>query len=395
MRPVKPILLALLSGALLSIPLTLVAGPRFAQGDVTVQGTLQITDSSRVSPRANSSSDTIYAFIPSVSWVRESNRMNLRSSLSAPMRRYDKNDSLDSNSLQFSLSGELPFGSGPKLSGSWGFNYFDGVRQSFLTNSNLQSETINFTTSADYIIQRHLSFRARATHNERDNSGIDSQFTNANTTTLFAAGLHARQLIKGRIGLYAEYQIQTRKTDRGLVNFGVDDTDDGINFGITGQILPEHLFPKLEADLSFGFTSTSGSDRNASTNQGRKNRLTLNGSLKYPANPKTNVALTFNRSLAVTDDDRTVEQSNLSLSLNYSPRPKLGFVTSIGVQSNDFIYDTTSRNDDVFTAAISARYSIRTNWSTSLSYNYRDSKSNIVISDYNSAQLTLSTTLSY
>lgn len=396
MLPPKQTQLALLCGAFLSIIAPLQAGPRFAQGEVTFQGTVQVTETSRVSPTFNSSSDTIFAFIPAISYNRESNRMNLKANISAPIRRYDKNDYLDSDSLQMGISGELPFGNGPRLSGTWGATYFDGVQESFLTNRNLQTETFGINTSADYILKRRLSLRARASHTERDSSGIDSAYTNANTTTVFAAGLHARELIKGRIGLYAEYQIQKRKTDRGLIDYLVDDSDDGLNFGITGQILPEHLFPKLEADLSFGFNSSSASDNvNSNANSGRRDRLTLNGSLKYPANPKTNVALNYSRNLSITDDDRTVEQSQINLSLDYTPRQKLAFVTSVGLQNNDFIYDEESRSDDVLTAAISARYSIRSNWSTALSYNYRDSSSNVAISDYDSAQLTLSTTLSY
>ncbi|MDQ8198395.1 outer membrane beta-barrel protein [Pelagicoccus enzymogenes] len=397
MKPLSLTSLALIGAALLTPATHLLAGPRFAGGDVTVQGTVSITESSRVSPNSNAGSDTIYGFTPAISYTRESNRMNLEGSLSFPVRRYDNNDSLDSDSISFNLGGEIPFGAGPKLSGNWGVNYFDGVRESFLTNQNLDSETFSVSAYADYLLQRRLSFRTRASYNDRSNDGVFGSFSSANTTTLFAAGLHARELIRGRIGMYAEYQIQERKTD--FITIGdeaVDDTDDGLNFGITGQILPERLFPKLDADLSFGFTSTSVNDRvNSRPDSGNSNRLTLNGKLGYPMNAKTNVALTYNRNLEVTDDDRTVERSQVNLAVDYTPQPKLGFVASIGMSSNDYIYDVDSRNDDVFTATFSTRYSIRSNWSANLSYNYRDSSSNQAISDYDSSQITLSTTVSY
>ncbi len=396
MSPLKPTSLALLCGALLTTVSSLDAGPRFASGDVTLQGTLSVTDSNRVSPNSNAGGDTIIGFTPAISYTRESNRMNMEANLSFPMRRYDKNEYLDSDSLNFGMSGEIPFGTGPRLSGNWGVNYFDGVQSSFLTNRNLDTQTLSLNAYADYVLQRRLSFRTRASYTDRSSDGIDTVFTNANTTTVFAAGLHARELIRGRIGLYAEYQVQKRQTDRGLINQAVDDTDGGLNFGITGQILPERLFPKLEADLSFGFNSSSASDRSSvSSSRGRDNRLTLNGKLAYPANAKTNVALTFSRNLSVTDDDRTVESSQVNLLVDYTPRQKLTFAASIGMQSNDFIYDETSRNDDVVTTNLSARYSIRSNWSTSLAYNYRDSQSNQAISDYNSSQLVLSTTFTY
>ncbi len=394
MKPFHPASLALLCGALFTTTASLQAGPRFASGDVTFQGTLSVTDSSRVSPNAFSSGDTIYSFTPSVNYSRESNRMNLNASLSAPMRRYDSNDALDSNNIQFSLSGEVPFGANPRLSGSWNVNYHQGIQSSFLTNQNLDTTSTNLSINTNYRLRNKLSIRATASSQQRSNSGINSNFVNDNETDSYSIGLQGHNLV-GSIGGYVTYQVQNRKTTLGQIDQSVDNKDDGLNFGITGQILPERLFPKLDADLSFSFASTEGSDRNYSQSGGRNNRLTFNGSLRYPANPKTDIALTMRRSLGVTDDDRTVEQTNFNLSTTYSPRPKLGFTASVGVTSSDFIYDDTERSDDAFTTSLSARYSIRRNWSCSLGYNLRNSSSNVQISDYSSSQLTLSTTLTY
>lgn len=403
MKLPKSVTLLLPVAACLSTATFLEAGPRFAGGDLTFRGTVAATDSSRVSPNANSGSDTILSFTPAIDFLRESNRMNLSASLSFPMRRYDENDALDSDSIDFSMNGEIPFGTSPKLTGDWGINYFDGVRdlfesgnESFLTNRSLDTETIDLSAYADYVLKNRLSFRARARYSDRSSTGVDTVFSNANTTTLFAAGLHARELIRGRIGLYAEYQIQDRKTDRGLINQGVDDTDDGLNFGITGQILPERLFPKLEADLSFGYTSTSASDRfNTIRDNGRRDRLTLDGRLAYPANAKTNVTLTYRRNLNVTDDDRTVESSNINFSVDYTQSQKLAFITSVGIRTNDFIFDNNNRKDDILTASFNTRYTIRTNWFANLSIDHRNSDSNEALSDYDSTRVTLSTTFAY
>ncbi|EDY80848.1 hypothetical protein VDG1235_465 [Verrucomicrobiia bacterium DG1235] len=395
MRLPKPTTLALLCGAILSTLSPLSAGPRFANGDVTLQGTLQVTESSRVSPRSDSSSDTIYAFIPTLRYVRESSRINLNADLSLPMRRYESNDSLDSNSVNFNLSGNVPFGTGPRLSGSWQLSYLQGIRASYLTNRNLDSTNFRASLSSNYRLRNKISLRSGATFSDRSSNGVSSTFVNENESTTYYIGLQANQIV-GTIGAYVDYRIYNRKTTLGQINQNIDDSDDGINFGVTGQLLPERWFPKLDADLSFGFASTEGRGNNSTGgSSGRNNRLTLEGHLRYPATPKSNVALTFRRSLAVTDDDRTVEQSRVNLSIDYTPRQKLSFATTVGIQSNDFIYDSTARNDDVLTASISARYSIRSNWFTTLSYNFRDSASNVVLSDYNSSQLSLSTTLSY
>ncbi|MBK1875410.1 outer membrane beta-barrel protein [Pelagicoccus mobilis] len=389
------LLICVLSGIAAFATTITQAGPRVAGGDLTILGTVEVTETDRASPNATSSSDTIFRFTPAFNWARESNRMALSSSLSFPMSRYEDNDALDSDSISFSLNGEMPFGNGPKLSGDWGISYFDGVQASYFTNQNLDSEDFSANAYIDYLLQRKLSFRSRISYQDRSSNGIERISSNDHKTTLFAAGLHSRDFIRGRIGLYAEYVIQERKTNSNQQNEGIDDTDDGLNFGITGQILPERLFPKLDADLSFGFTSTGVDSSNSNTNSGDENRLTLNGRLAYPFNPKTNVALTYNRNLDITDDDQTVESSTFELSLDYTPKQKLSFVSAIAFESNDYIYDINSRNDDVFRFSFGANYSIRSNWFASFSIDHRDSSSNNAISDYDSTQFTLSTTIQF
>lgn len=371
------------------------AGPRFASGDVTFSGTVQISETSRVSPNANSSSDTIYSFTPSIRYNRESARMNLNASLSAPFRRYDSNDSLDSNNIDFSVNGEIPFGANPRLSGSWNAQYFQGVRSSFLTNRNLDSETTSLSLNSNYRLRNKFSIRATASSQERSNSGIDSTFSNDNKTTSYSLGVQGHDLV-GTIGGYVTYRVQKRETILGQINQAVDNKDDGLNFGLTGQILPERWFPQLDADLSFSFTSAEvGRNNRQNSNSDRNNRLVFNGRLGYPLNPKTNVSLSFSRNLDVTDDDRTVESTSINLSATYNPRPKLGLSASLGLRSSDFIFDTTARNDDALTASLSARYSIRQNWFASLSLNSRDSSSNLEISDYSSSVISLSSTIQY
>lgn len=373
------------------------AGVRVAKGEIQVRATAEIMETDRVSPRADSNSDTVYTFTPTLSYLQESSKLNINANLSLPYTRYDSSSELDSNAIRFSLSGNVPYGAGPRLSGNWSVNYFDGVQANYLTNRNTQSETFSASVSSNYQLQNKLSLRSSLGHNERSTSNVGlniNPFANENTTTYWSAGVHAREIL-GRVGVYVDYRLQKRETNFGAINGGVDDIDDGINFGITGQILPERLFPKLEADLSFGFTSSEANDSFSSIQVSKQQRLTLNGSLVYPANPKTDVALTYNRDLMVTDDDRTVEQGNLNLSIQYKPAQKLSFSGSVGLQSNDYIYDIGGRNDDAIIFNLTTHYAIRTNWTANISYNYRNSESDFAISDYNSSQLSISSTVSY
>lgn len=390
----KQTTLTLLCGALLLNPTLVNSKPRPFGGDLTFRATARYSETSRVSPRADSRSDSVYSLIPAISYSLESNRLNLRSSLSFPMTRYDSTTSLDSNSINFSLSGNVPFDTGPKLTGSWRVNYNQGVQSNFLSNQNLDSTTSLVSLNSNYRLRNRLSLRSGLSFSDRSSSGIDSNFRNENQTLAYSAGIHARDLI-GTIGAYADYRIQIRETKSGSIeNENVNAKDDGINFGLTGQLLPERLFPKLDADLSFGFTSSEPRNSATSTNS-RNNRLNLNGRLSYPASSKTDVSFTIRRNLDITDDDRTVESQQMSLSLSYRPRPKLSLESSVGLSEYKFLFETTDRSDEALTASLTGSYKIRNYWSASASYNYRDSSSNVSLSNYNTSQFSLSTTLSY
>lgn len=380
--------MALLVGVLLSTLPILEAGPIIAGGELNVEGTVSYSDTNKIAPRAYSPSDTYLTFTPTLRYTKESTTSTFNAFLSAPIRRYDENAFLDSDSLIFDIGSELPFGSGQKLTGSWNVSYFDGVKENYDSNRNLDTESLNINVNADLLLRNQLTLRARANYRDRSNKGIvdsldiESGYSNDNTSDSYSIGLHARELIRGRMGAYAEYRIQNRKTQNG----SIDEDDDGLNFGITGQILPERLFPKLEADLSFGFASVK---RNGTSNS----RMTLNGVLAYPANSKTNVSLNYRKNFDITDDDQSIERGTLSLAVDYTPQPKLTLALETGIENKDYFNDTSGRKDDMWTFETRASYSIRTNWLTTLSFNYRDNASQEILRDYSYGTVTLSTTV--
>ena len=369
------------------------AGILIARGELNASATAQIAQTERANPRAGSPSDTIFSVTPALRYHREGARLDLNSSLALPIRRYDENSYLDSEGIDFNLGGTVPYTPGTRLSGSWGIDYFEGVRASYLTNRNLDQERLDAYINSDIQIRSNYSLRANLRHADRSSSGVQEFYANANEITRFALGVHAHN-IRGRFGAYVDYFIQDRKTTRSLDEINVDSTDDGINFGLTGQILPERLFPNLDAELSFGYSSTEGGGINR-INADRRNRLVFNGSLRYPATPKTNVSLNFSRSLDVSDDDRDVERTRVDLGVNYSPSQRLGFGANLGYNQNDFLTIGESREDDVLLFGLNASYVIRNNWTANAFYNLRDSSSNVRISDYSNSMFGVSTTVSY
>ena len=196
----------------------------------------------------------------------------------------------------------------------------------------------------------------------------------------------------GSANAYIDYRFQKRETIGGFQNDGIDDIDEGIRFGMNGQILPERLFPKLEADLSFGF-SKSEDFRDSG---GNDDFLIISGSLMYPATPKTNVAFNVSRNLSVSNLDQNVEQFTTSLTLNQNPRQNLNFNWSIGYEVNDFGFSQTTttpnRKDTTLFANGTVNFIFSSPWFATLGANFRDTESNDLFRDYSSTTFFLSTT---
>jgi len=385
----------LFAGTSLSWLNLLSAGPIIAGGELNFQASAAVTESSRVVPQVNSPSDFSYTFTPALLYSRDKGDLQVEGQLSVAIRRYVDNAQFDSDTINLQLQGELPFSSGAKITGTWSVNYFDGIEASSLINRNLDLEYLDLDLQSDYAFGRRLSLRTRARYRERSSKGIGDGFQNENLYTILSAGLHARELIRGRVGVYAEYQVSERERTSGFIDEDTDFQEAGANFGLTGQLLPEQLFPKLEADISFGFTSNTGADSLRSANNERRNRLVLNGRLAYPANKKTDVTLVYRRSQDVTDDDQTVERTGADLAIEYRPRPRINIYAAATYYQNDFIFNESDRNDEVLDLSLSAAYLLRKDWNASLGIKQRDSNSNIALSDYDATEVILSTTMTF
>ena len=367
------------------------AGAHIARGELNLRGTAAIVFTDRVSPNADSSSDTIYTFTPEINYHREDSRLDLNAELSTPFTRYGSNSVYNSDDINFSMSGKIPYNPASRVSGNWDFGYFNGVESNLLLNRNLDTERLGGSITSNVRFLRKLSLRAGASYYDRSTTGVLTSYQNSNRTTSYEVGIQGHELLFSNVGGYVSYRWQKRETTEGSINSNIDDTDNGINFGVTGQILPERLFPKLDADLSFGIASS----KDIKNRGGRRNHLTLDGSLSYPPTSKTNVTLRYNRNLSVSDDDRTVLASRINLGFQYTPRQRLSFGAQLGQSTNEFLDGETDRTDDRFTAGVNARYLLRPNWSVFTYYNFRDSSSDVAIADYTSSVFGVSTTLSY
>ena len=375
---------------------SLSAGLKTRQGELSFQTTVSIADRGNLGARSASPGDTVFTVTPTLLFSRSEGAGQFNASLSTPFVRYDELDYLDSDDLTFSLSGELPYGSGKRLTGSWNVGYSEQVELDFFTRGNLKTDALTGSLGGDFKLNRKLSLRGSYTYQTQDSQTVVAPDEEGGSGSerrqdSINFGFHAHDLIGG-MGAYVVYEITNRETTFGG---NIDDKDEGINFGLNGQLLPRGLFPNLDADVRFGFKKTEQLEGRGAS----EDRLTLNGSLSQ-AWDKTNLALVFGRDLALTTDDRTVEGSHVGLNFGYRPQSKLGLSAFVRYNIDEFLDGVAleggeQRKDTVTSLGASASYSIRSNWNASLSLSSRSSSSNDERSDFSSTDLSLSSTVSF
>lgn len=365
------------------------AALRLFGGQAALSATAQVSLIEGLEARQGGQGDTTYTFVPTIDYVRDRSRLKLRGNLSMPVTRYSSVREYDSEDTIFTFSGNLPYASGPRLSGGWNVRFFEGVQSDYFLNTQLKRKTFNVGGNAKYRLMRRMSLRTSASYNDTDSESVFGEsFSNTQTTT-YAVGLERSEVFKD-IAIYADYRTRKRES-AGVQGSSIDDTDQSIVFGVNGQILPERLFPKLEADLSFGIATTD----ELSEGGERRNRFTLDGGLSYPATQKTRLSLNFSRGLSVTADDQTVESSNLEFSVQSSPLRSVSLSARVGYTIHEFLSGETAREDKVISTGVDASYAMRRWWRFNVAYTLRSSDSNQRISDFDQSVISASTTFTY
>src|SRR5690606_26118168 len=145
----------------------------------------------------------------------------------------------------FNFSGDLPYATGPRISGGWNISYFDGIQTDYFVNRQVERNQFSVRANGKYRFTRRMLARASASFSDTDTKSIFAEDFSDTKSTVYAVGLERTEVLKG-VNVYADYRLTTRES-AGRQRSALDDTDESVVFGVNGQILPERLFPKLKA----------------------------------------------------------------------------------------------------------------------------------------------------
>src|SRR5690606_10324411 len=130
------------------------AALRILGGQASVQATAQVSRIKGLEARRGGESDTSYAFIPTIDYVRDRSRLQVRGNLSMPVTRYESESAYDSEDVIFNFSGDLPYATGPRISGGWNISYFDGIQTDYLVNRQVERSQFSVRANGGYRFTR-------------------------------------------------------------------------------------------------------------------------------------------------------------------------------------------------------------------------------------------------
>ncbi len=174
-----------------------------------------------------------------------------------------------------------------------------------------------------------------------------------------------------QVGVTADYRLRKLKSS-GDVGFGRDYDNNSFSLGVTGQLLPESQFKKLEAYASVSFQKVDAS--RAGLGGSDRDVLGYDGRLSWEATPTTNVNLLFQNDVENTIDDEPVESSSISLGISKQfSRQATG---SLNIASRDIGYFGSTRRNDSIGVNFNLNYLLNRNWTAGFNLGYEDTDSN-------------------
>jgi len=276
--------------------------------------------------------DTVYTLTPGLIWRRDDARIKINASAQMQFRRHQENTQFDGEYLNADLSINAPFAKGSPMSGSFTASYLENTSVNDLLNQRISSETLQANLRAAYRFRPKISADFKASYVDRSTA-----FYSDTEDRSYAIGATWHELWRN-VNLSLDYRIRKFSTS-GFTGIAADNDEDSFSVSLDGQLLPENLFPKLEATLAFRLQNNTS----LRADEADRQILGFTAGLRWPVRSTTTLAITVNRDFDLAPDDRTTEIINYRFSVDQRVGRKvnLNFGLSM-VDSQTLSIDRTS-----------------------------------------------------
>lgn len=309
-------------------------------------------------------SDYILSVDPTLRWQRE-RRGTMSASLGMNFNMYDEFGEYDSEDLHTDFAFSFPVTEGSPFSGGIDLGYSEQTGVDYYVADRVSTENTNLALNGRYQTGRRLAWRGELAYQDRNASNYSDTIDKS-----AQIGVELVELIR-QVGVTADYRLRKLKSS-GDVGFGRDYDNNSFSLGVTGQLLPESQFKKLEAYASVSFQKVDAS--RAGLGGSDRDVLGYDGRLSWEATPTTNVNLLFQNDVENTIDDEPVESSSISLGISKQfSRQATG---SLNIASRDIGYFGSTRRNDSIGVNFNLNYLLNRNWTAGFNLGYEDTDSN-------------------
>ena len=378
-----------------------------ARGALTLETQASLTYDSYFIGATTVGDDDYYATLrPTLRWVRRAGIAELSASAGVAVIRYDTYDRFDSEDLQAAFRAELPFVDGSRMSGFFDVSYSESTVVDYDVMDRVPTESIRASLLLDYQLGVKTSLTERFSYQKSDRSLYsDQEILTNNLSFVYSDFLHGTSLRLGH-----EF-IRTTSSGINLLNADLDQTSHSVYsslsrplygplrgevtygyrvldrsaqenfigqteskggyFGVTlsGPFLPPSRFPKVQSSASLSYREAPS----LGINDTGQRTLTGDARLAWQARERTSISLAAGRTVDLTANDLSVENTRVSASVEEN----IGIATTVNasLSYNWRKYRGFDRDDRTLNATLSANYQLTRYWSAGASYMYQDNES--------------------
>lgn len=394
------------------------AGIPAGRGEISLDASTSVTYDSNLSGRTNSQDDVYGTFAPRASYARRAGQIGADLSVGISSHRYVDNKRYNSDDLSASAALRLSEKSFQNMTGSVSASYTEGyqINQDIVarikTHATMFDGKFGLTTSPRTRFDANASYlnTQRSTLAASDQKMFNGGLSFAFSDFLDGTGLHLSYAytraessgnnlrgaaIDQNSHLYSLGLSRPLWRDvTGQVNYGyrilnrsAAETAAGVtrqtgtvfSASLRGPFLPTSMFPKIKSHLSISYSSATSPGVNDSS---ASKYVTGDIGLTWAARETTSVTLSASRSQNLASNDLTVIKTDARLSIEQKLGYNLSGTAGAGYTWNT--YRTIARSDEMFTANGSLNYTFgaHSSWTTSASYRYQSTTSDLAIATY-------------
>lgn len=293
----------------------------------------------------------------------------------------DINDLVRSKDFSGNASGEVLVAGSNLFSA--GFNYHD-YRRNIGSNQTGSSTRLGYGfqgfTDGTQLLFNYSYQESKSTANVSDTETIDQK---ANSLSATLSHPIYDEFVGGLVYGY-------RWLDRGQHEalLGLEDEDGSFySLDLHGPFLPRKYFPKTTGTFRLSYEQASTPGLNDRSNQ----RLVGEVNVSWAAREHTTVGFFASRSQDLGINDNTIVDERAGVSLTQAIGQFWDTNLNLSYTNADFV--NLDRTDDRYDARAAATYKITRVWSSTFSYRYLRSESNIALANY--TKHVVSATLTY